>query len=311
MKYILKCILPLIMILSCVMACGSLDVEPPLFNADRAFGYLEQQVAFGPRVPGSDASSKCRDYFYRHFTGSGFEVDSQVSSFFDPYSSTEISLVNVIAGYKSPHPEAPGIVLMAHYDSRPRAEFAYDTSLASQPIDGANDGASGVAVLMEIANLIADKKPEYNVDLVLSDGEDWGKPGDHDYYLLGSRAFARKGIRGKYRFGIVIDMIGDRDQKIYREGYSNMYNLDLNDLVWKTAALLGITSFVDSVKYTVLDDHLPLNSGGVPTVDIIDFDYDYWHTEFDTTDKCSPQALANVGRVLAEIIYKPSLWPKK
>ena len=291
--------------------CGDRRVEPPPFNAERSFQYLEEQVAFGPRVPGSAAAAECRDYYYRHFAEQGLAVDSQPFAYFDPYSATELRLVNVIARFESANKEAQRIILMAHYDSRPRGEYASDPALRETPIDGANDGASAVAVLMELANAFHEKNPPCHVDLVLSDGEDWGKPGDHANYLLGSRQFARTGIRDRYRFGIVVDMIGDKDQAIPREGFSERFHKDLNDMVWSTAARLGVETFIDSVRDSILDDHLSLCAGGVPTIDIIDFDYVYWHTEFDTVDKCSPEALANVGRVLAEIVYNPSLWPTR
>jgi len=297
--------------LALAFSCADKGVRPPTFNGERAYRYLVHQVDFGPRVPGTKASAECRDFFYNHFTELGAHIDSQAFSFFDPYSQTDIPLVNVIAGIKGDGEVSDGIVLMAHYDSRPRTDYAHDPKLKDEPIDGANDGASGVAVLMELGNLFAEKAPPCDVDLVLVDGEDWGKPSDLDYYLLGSREFGRRGIREKYRFGIVIDLIGDSKQEIYREAYSERSNKMLNDAIWSAAARLGITTFRDTVKHTIIDDHLSLISAGVPSIDIIDFDYPYWHTEFDTPDKCSPAALENVGRVLAEVIYNPSLWPQK
>ena len=293
------------------ISCADMREPPPAFDGDRAYRYLVRQVDFGPRVPGTKASLECRDFFFRHFVGLGAEVDSQAFMFFDPYSQTDIPLTNVVARFTGSGGISESIVLMAHYDSRPRTDYASDPELKDKPIDGANDGASGAAVLMELGHLFAQKAPPCHVDLVLVDGEDWGKPHDLDYYLLGSREFARRGIREKYRFGIVIDMIGDSSQEIYREGYSDRCCRALNDAVWGAAARLGITTFRDTLKYTIIDDHLSLVSAGVPAIDIIDFDYPYWHTEFDTPDKCSPAALANVGRVLAEIIYNPSLWPEK
>lgn len=298
-------------VVALLCSCAETRTDPPAFDGERADRYLKKQVAFGPRVPGTEASAACRDLFYRHFAGLGARVDSQAFTFFDPYSQTEIPLVNVIAEYHGSGAVSERIVLMAHYDSRPRTDYARNPELKDKPIDGANDGASGVAVLMELANLFSQAPPPCNVDLALVDGEDWGKPGDHDYYLLGSREFGRRGIREKYRFGIVIDMIGDSQQEIYREGYSDRSCRALNDAVWGAATRLGITTFRDSVKHTIIDDHLSLISAGVPAIDIIDFDYPHWHTEFDTPDKCSVEALANVGRVLAEIIYNPTLWPKE
>ena len=292
------------------VACSSPDVQSPTFDGDRAFGYLVKQVEFGPRVPGSEASAQCRDYFYNHFGKLGLAVDSQVFDYFDPYSKHDTTMVNVIASWRPKDQQNPdAIILMAHYDCRPRTDFASDTMLLNEPIDGASDGASGVAVLMEMANLFAQQPPPCRVDLVMVDGEDWGMAGDTDNYCLGSKAFVRSGIRGKYRFGVVVDLVGDSSQQIYREAYSERYAKALNDVVWETAARLGIQSFKDSVGAMIIDDHLPLKTAGVPTIDLIDLDYTWWHTEFDTPDKCSGQSLQNIGTVLTEIIYNRKLWP--
>jgi hypothetical protein len=291
------------------LSCSSPRIQPPEFDGDRAYDYLVKQVEFGPRVPGTEASARCRRYMCEHFSQLGLEVDSQVFNHDDSYSRSTIVMVNVVASAWGESDAA--LVLMAHYDCRPRAEYASIPELMEKPIDGANDGASGVAVLMEMANLFAARKPPCRVDLVLVDGEDWGVTGDRDNYMLGSREFARRGIRDRYRFGIVVDLVGDSDQQIYREAFSERYAKPLNDVIFETAARLGISTFYDSVKHPVLDDHISLNIGGVLSADIIDFDYAYWHTELDTPDKCSGESLANVGRVLAEIVYNPHLWPEK
>lgn len=308
----IRCFSIVVATLLYVYGCTSSVNTPPAFDSDRAYGYLVKQVEFGPRVPGSDAWRNCRANFNEFFNGIGLDVDSQVFSFHDPYSGRDLPLVNVIVRYRGGQPNDLPIVLMAHWDSRPRADYATNPDLVDQPIDGANDGASGVAVLMELAQMVTEQKAPSNVDFVLVDGEDWGKSGDVDYYLLGSKHFAvaGDGIRGKYRFGIVVDMVGDRDQRILREGFSQRFEAPLNDMVWKAARELGVTTFADSVSQDILDDHLSLATAGVPAIDVIDFDYRYWHTELDTPDKCSPESLGNVGRVLAHIIYNPSLWPK-
>lgn len=291
------------------ISCESAHVVPPEFDGQRAYEILEKQVSFGPRVSGSIASSQCRNYFYSYFDQLNLPVDSQAFIFFDPYSQSNINMVNVIASYKSESADnQPGIVLLAHYDSRPRADHSLNKDKINEPIAGANDGASGVAVLLELARLVQEKKPEINIDFVLVDGEDWGKSGDLIYYMLGSKEFARHGIRGKYRFGIVLDMIGDADLTIYRERISEEHAKKLNDVVFNTAKELNVTSFRDSVKYSIQDDHLSLITAGVPSIDLIDFDYKYWHTEQDTPDKCSPKSLEDVGKVIAEIIYNKSLW---
>ena len=298
----------LLLTASLMIGCSA-TVEPPAFDGTRAYDYLKTQVAFGPRVPGSDAWAACRTYYYEHFNACGFTLDSNSFSFLDPYSQTEFPLVNVIARYQGNPNDPKAVLLAAHYDSRPRTDYAKDTTLRNEPIDGANDGASGVAVLMELANLVNEKKPACNITMLLTDGEDWGKSGDDQYYLMGAREFARRGVRDKYHFGILVDMVGDKVQQIYREAYSDEFFRPVNDMVWQTAARLGITTFEDTVRHTVLDDHLELAAGGIPVIDIIDFDYPFWHTEFDTPDKCSPEALANVGRVLAYILYNKSVWP--
>ena len=293
-----------------MLGCGATTVEPPRFDGDRAYGYLKDQVAFGPRVPDSRAWSDCRKYAVDHFVRAGLAVDTPSFTFVDPYSGRSIRLVNIHAGFRDAGRTDPPILFVAHYDSRPRAEEAIDTSLRRAPIAGANDGASGVAVLLELANLLKDKSPGANVDLLLVDGEDWGKPSDLDYYCLGSKAFARSGLGGKYRFAVVLDMVGDARQEIFREAYSEQYQKPLNDMIWSVAKQLGISTFHDTTRHTVIDDHLSLNVAGLPAVDIIDFDYPYWHTEFDTPDKCSSQSLENVGRVIAYIAYNRHIWPK-
>ena len=294
-----------------VLSCSSESITPPVFNAKRSFTYLTDQVDFGPRVPGTEASARCRTYFYQFFDSLGIPVDSQVFDYFDPYSQTEFSMVNVIGSYKSPsNADTDKILLMAHYDCRPRADFASTPELQLKPIDGANDGASGVAVLMEIANHLAMIDPGLDVDIVFVDGEDWGQSGDINNYLLGSKEFARRGIRNKYIFGIVVDLVGDADLNIYRERYSEENAKPLNDLIFETAAKLSAAGFIDTVKYAIQDDHLPLIAAGVPAINIIDFDYAYWHTEEDTPDKCSPQSLESVGKVLLEVIYRKTLWQK-
>lgn len=299
----------LLILMTLLVGCGDGDSPPPQFDGEQAFTYLEHQVAFGPRVPGTEPWRLCREYFYEHFEQAGLSVDSQAFTFYDPYSNSEKPLVNVIAQYRGDPSDEKALLLAAHWDSRPRTDFHSDSTRMTEPIDGANDGASGVAVLMELADLLAEQAPEVNVDLVLFDGEDWGKSGDIDLYLLGSRHFAR-GIRGRYHFGIVIDMVGDKHQEIYKEGYSQEFQPVLNDYIWNQAKGLGLTTFHDSVKYTIMDDHLSLLAAGLPSVVLIDFDYPYWHTELDTPDKCSPESLANVGRLLADIVYKRSSWPK-
>lgn len=300
------------LIICYIISCFGNAISSPQFDGSQSMNYIIDQVNFGPRVPGSESSSNFRNYLYNHFERLGINVDSQKFYYFDPYSKTEIEMVNILASYISPTKSiSKKILLLAHYDSRPRAENAFDTTKKGIPIDGANDGASGVAVLMEIANKLTEKEAFIDIDFLFVDGEDWGKVGDIENYLLGSKEFARNPIRNKYIFGITVDMIGDKNQKIYREGNSELFARDINDMIFETAKNMKIPTFIDSVKYTLTDDHLSLNASGVPSVVLIDFDYEFWHTEDDTPGKCSAQSLENVGKLLLEIIYNGSLWPKK
>jgi Zn-dependent M28 family amino/carboxypeptidase len=271
---------------------------------------LENQTALGPRVPGTEAWRQCQTLIIRNLNANLLTVDTQLFDFDDPYSDQQIQMQNIIGRYRNAG-DAPPILLVAHYDSRPRTDFHSDPARRDEPLVGANDGASGVAVLLELGRMLNQDKPKVNVDLLFVDGEDWGKSGDSQYYLLGSNYFAtHKGnIRGEYRFAIILDMVGATTQKFYREGYSEQFNKSINDMIWSTATNLGITVFIDSVKSGILDDHMSINVGGVPAVDIIDLNYRHWHTERDTSDKCSGAALKNVGRVIAYILYNKSLWP--
>jgi glutaminyl-peptide cyclotransferase len=282
------------------VSCGGRKAVPE-FNADRAFQLLVMQTDLGPRVPGSAAWQQFQSLARRFFDSLGVDYETQPFTYPDYLRGDTIDLVNWIVHIN------PGksnrILLGAHYDSRPRADYDPDTTLRSEPIPGANDGASGTAVLMHLCELMAASPPDAGVDLIFFDGEDYGPPGRSDQYLLGSTYYASH-HKGDYDFGIIIDMIGDSDLDIYREVFSDRYVKNINDLVWNTAAKLGIPAFIDSLKYEVIDDHLPLISGGIPTIDVIDFDYPYWHTHADTPDKCSPASLAAVGRVLLDVVYE-------
>lgn len=198
----------------------------------------------------------------------------------------------------------------AHWDTRPRAERDEDPKKRDLPILGANDAASGAAVLLELASLMHATPPQIGVDIVLLDGEDYGKESDHNLYLLGSRHFARtKPADYLPRFGILLDMVGDAQLELPREMNSFRYAPDIVAMVWGTARELGITQFVDENGDEILDDHVPLNEAGIKTIDIIDFNYPdqthrYWHTHEDTPEHCSAESLGAVGTVLTHVVYR-------
>lgn len=272
----------------------------PPFSGQRAYALLERQIALGPRNPDSEGWKDFQSMMAEFCDSLECQYQIQKFQFYDLSLDDTIDLANWILKID---PEAnERILIAAHYDSRPRAENDRDSTVRQQPIPGANDGASGTAVLMHMAELMKANPPHIGVDLVLFDGEDYGPPDRLDQYLIGSAYFARNN-KTKYRYGILLDMVGDRDLQIYRESLSDRYEKELNDKIWNTAASMGMTAFVDSVKYTVYDDHLSLMAGGIRAVDVIDLDYPWWHTQADTPDKCSPASLEAVGRVIMEVIY--------
>jgi len=168
---------------------------------------------------------------------------------------------------------------------------------------GANDGASGVAVLLELGRLFKDNPPPLGVDIILFDGEDWGRNGEKAGWFLGSEHFAVNLGTYRPRAAILLDMVGDKDLRIYREAYSDLYAKELTDYVWNIAREAGSAAFVDSVKHAVSDDHIPLLTRRIQAIDIIDFDYPYWHTQEDTPDKCSPGSLGIVGEVVLRAVF--------
>ncbi len=271
------------------------------FDGDRAFGYLEDQVAFGPRNPGSEGARKALSYFINHFRELTDSVRFQQFEFTDTILDTTYTLTNVIA--RLDPLKSPRVIFCAHWDTRPRADEETDSSQIAKPIPGANDGASGCAVLMEVANSLGKIESRYGVDIVLFDAEDYGEEGHLDYYCIGSKFFASNlKSRNPYAFGVLVDLVGDKDLRIYREQYSQAYAPRITNMVWQTAHEIGATGFVDSIKHRVYDDHLPLIDRGIPTTNIIDFDYPYWHTHEDTPDKCSPESLEEVGKVLVALL---------
>lgn len=278
----------------------------PAFSGKEAFGFLLRQTAFGPRNPGSPGHTSCLEYLGSALRELADTV--RLQEFTVPgYGGEQLRLTNIIGSFR---PELTNrILLCAHWDTRPRADQDPDKNLRDKPIIGANDAASGVAVLLEIASLLKKNAPPIGVDIVFFDGEDYGKEGDTDRYLLGSRYFASR-ARGEYspRFGILLDMVGDSNLEIPREQNSMRFAPDVMNLVWNTARELGVSQFVDEPGEEIMDDHLPLNQAGIKTIDLIDFDYPdqtnrYWHTHQDTPDHCSPESLAAVGTVVTNVLF--------
>jgi len=274
---------------------------PPEFDGESAFEYLEKQCDFGPRYPGSEAHQRLKKYLIDILKTHTDMVKEQRFSFYDSLLKKELNSTNIIASFYPEKKER--ILLCAHWDTRPFADEETQPELREKPVLGANDGASGVAVLLELASILSQRQPKWGVDIVLFDAEDYGSEERGVEFCVGSDYFAKNMGKHKPKFGILLDMIGDKNLEIYREGHSEKYAKEIVDLVWDTAEKLNLNCFRNSVKYHMIDDHISLLKAGIKCIDIIDFDYPYWHTTHDTPDKCSGESLEKVGRVLIKILY--------
>lgn len=273
----------------------------PRFDGAAAYRSLTAQTDFGPRNPLSKGHEACLAWLVSELQQSAESVTKQAFTV-KGYNNETLPLTNVFASFN--RQASKRVLLVAHWDTRPRAEQDPVEANRSKPILGANDGASGVAALLELARIFKRTPPPVGVDILLVDGEDYGYSSDLDKYFLGARHFAAHMPAGyKPMFGILLDMIGDADLRIPMEQNSMAHAPEVIGVVWNAAQELGISQFVSVPGEQIEDDHLPLNEAGIPTIDLIDFQYPYWHTTADTPDKCSAESLEAVGRVLVNVIY--------
>ncbi|MBM2840692.1 MAG: Peptidase protein [Bacteroidetes bacterium] len=281
-------------------------IQIPTFSGASAFEFLVKQTQFGPRNPGSPGHAACLQFLAGEMRKYADEVKLQEFTQ-DGYRGERLQLTNIIASFNPQLTQR--ILLCAHWDTRPRAENDENKSRRNEPIIGANDGASGVAVLVELAKMLRQHRAQIGVDLVLFDGEDYGMEGDETKYLLGSRYFAaHKPPDYVPRFGILLDMVGDKFLEIPKEQHSVTYAPDIIKMVWDKARELGYPQFTDEVGELMTDDHLPLNEVGIKTIDLIDFNYPdptnrFWHSHKDTPENCSAESLEAVGTVLTHVVY--------
>ena len=268
-------------------ACGSSTTSESLkFDGDRAFNDLEYQVNLGPRVLGSKAHEQVREWIIQSNKASGWDVEIQDINI----NGQDINNIIAVRGIDK---NVPWVIIGAHYDSRMIADRDPVFENRSKPVPGANDGASGVSVLLELARILP-KNLRANVWLVYFDAEDNGNmPGCE--WILGSRMFVEL-LEGEPDAVVIVDMVGDSDLNIFIEKYSDQ---NLSQEIWGIAADLGYENqFIATPKHRIIDDHLPFVQAGIQAVDIIDFDYPYWHTVADTVDKVSAVSLRMVGEVL-------------
>jgi glutaminyl-peptide cyclotransferase len=283
-------------------------VPPPKnpLDGQRAYGYLQQICAIGPRKSGSVGMQKQRELLQAHFEKLGGKATLQRFLARNPLGGEKVPMANMIVEW---HPERKErILLAAHYDTRPLPDRDIDPAKQREgTFIGANDGGSGTALLMELAHLMPTLEGPIGVDFVLFDGEELVYVEKRDPYLLGSTWFSKQYVDNptahKYRWGVVLDMVGDADLQVYQEEFSATWR-DTRPMVkeiWATAGKLGVKEFIPTVGYQVRDDHLPLrNTAKIPTCDVIDFSYPAWHTTNDVLQRCSGSSLAKVGWVVYE-----------
>jgi len=270
------------------------------FDGQRAFDLLTQQVNFGPRIPDTEPSRQTQQLIAQKLQDAGAQVLRQ--EFTVTYRGVTYRMVNVLGVLKGRSDRK--VLLCAHYDTRPVADQDPNPDNRNKPIPGANDGASGVVVLLVIARVLKIYQPPRTIVFAFFDGEDLGDVSDGGMFF-GSKYFARNltvnGVNLRAEMGVLLDMVGDRDFRSTDETFSRQFAPQVVDGILRAAKVLGYGGlFFQPPAMSIMDDHLPLNEADIPTADIIDFDYPYWHTLQDTPDKCSAETLAIVGRTVLQ-----------
>lgn len=287
-------------------------IEPAAFDAERAIKYLKQLCDIGPRVSASAGMTKQQELIEAHFKKLGATVTRQEFKAKQRSRKDETAFVNLIVTW---HPDkARRVLLCTHYDTRPVADQEANRANWNKPFVSANDGTSGVAFLMELGNYMKDLKCEFGVDFVLFDGEEYvfetDRTGGGDRYFIGSDHFAdeykkaKDARKHKYEAGVLFDLFAGKGAALKVEMYSFEAAKPLIDQIWGVAKDVGAKSFKYERGYEVQDDHLALNRVGIPTVDVIDFDYPHWHKLSDTADKVSGDQLAEVSKVISTWLQK-------
>lgn len=293
------------------------QVNVPQFNADSAYAYIERQLSFGPRVPNTKAHVECGDWIVATLKRMNAQVTEQKARL-RAFDGTILNARNIIGSY---NPESSSrILLCAHWDSRPWADHDKNPDNHRKAVPAANDGASGVAVLLEIARQMSISNPGIGIDIVLFDAEDYGEPQDEQgsyehSWALGSQHWAANPHVQGYtaRFGILLDMVGAKGAEFGKEHHSRYYAPDIVRNVWQTADRLGYGNlFVNRNVGGITDDHVYVNEIiRIPTINIIDYYdgrdkgfFEYWHTLEDTIDKISKDSLKGVGQTVITVIYE-------
>lgn len=288
---------------------------PAAFSGDSAYSFVKKQVDFGPRVPGSKAHTQCGDWLAGKLKSYGAEVKEQISDV-KTYDGKSYKCRNIMASFAPDKKDR--VLLLSHWDCRPFSDNDADEANWRKPVDGANDGASGVGVLLEVARQLSVKPASVGVDILFVDVEDYGTPQfekteeyNSDTWCIGSRVWATEAAANGYkaRFGILLDMVGSPVASFPKEMYSMEYAAGIVDKVWSKARRLGKSDlFLDKRLGGITDDHVQINQiAGIPTVDIIHYSESgfghFWHTVEDNMSNVSAQTLQSVGEVVLSVVY--------
>jgi len=271
------------------------------FSGPTAFTYIEKQMSFGPRIPNKPGHEQTGDWLLAELRARADTVIVQEIRHVTRKGET-LRLRNFFARFRPQASER--LLFLAHWDTRPMADRSQNLGQQRLPVPGANDGASGVAVLLGVADALKARPPANGVDLLFVDGEDYGDFADSNDVLIGSRWFAAHQPAGyQPLFAVLFDMVGDKDLQIFQEGQSMAVAPEVVQRVWRVAAERGHErQFVPSVGQTLIDDHVSLQKAGIHAIDVVDFDYPYWHTTEDTIDKVSAVSLQIVGDVAVALV---------
>ena len=287
---------------------SNLKSQIPEFSADSAYAFCQRQCDFGPRTMNSKAHEECGQWIAQKFASYGLEVIEQRATL-KGFDGTPLLANNIIASCQPDRKER--ILICAHWDSRPWADNDPDEANWTKPVMAANDGASGVAVMLEMARLLGD----VGVDFICFDAEDWGTDGDSYSWALGAQYWAAHPHREGYtaRYGILLDMVGGQGARFFREGYSKYYAPKVVEKVWRAADETGYGSFFPMTDGgTITDDHVPVNEvAGIPCIDIIPYYPDCressfgptWHTVNDDMAHIDANTLKAVGQTLLQVLF--------
>ena len=288
-------------VLGCQARAGGSNAGPSEFKGPTAFTYIERQMAFGPRIPNTPGHRNTGDWLLAELRARADTVIVQEIRHVTKRGDT-LHLRNFFARFRLQATER--VLFLAHWDTRPFADKSANLGQQRMPVPGANDGASGVAVLLGVADALKARAPAGGVDLLFVDGEDYGIFDDTVDVLIGSRWFAAHQPPGyQPLYAVLWDMVGDKDLQIFEEGQSVAFAPEVVQRVWRVAAERGHERhFVPSVRHTLIDDHVSLQKVGIHAIDVVDFDYPYWHTTEDTIDKVSAASLQIVGDVAVALV---------